>query len=175
VGCFRAIAALAFVFGCWSAPASRRGLSTRRRYFNAELLQVTHRISCPAPGRSSTAPKPLDRAVYAETRSCLSVPTAFGNSARSGPPAMRAAKRNGPSAQRGHRLKVIPVYDSSASWSRHSLSVPPTKSVQNCTARHGVHASLKLPENQRFKIVVFFALLGRTEPFAPSRYSTGCG
>jgi uncharacterized Zn-binding protein involved in type VI secretion len=32
------------------------------RYFNAELLQVEHRISCPAPGaRLSTTTKPLDR------------------------------------------------------------------------------------------------------------------
>jgi hypothetical protein len=30
-------------------------------YFNAELLQVTHRMSCPAPRRNSTATKPLDR------------------------------------------------------------------------------------------------------------------
>jgi hypothetical protein len=32
-----------------------------RHYFNAELLQVTHRISCPAPERNSTATKPIDR------------------------------------------------------------------------------------------------------------------
>ena len=30
------------------------------RYFNAELLQVPHRISCPAPGRNCTTTKPLD-------------------------------------------------------------------------------------------------------------------
>jgi hypothetical protein len=32
-----------------------------RRYFNAKLLQDTYRISCLAPRRSSTAPKPLVR------------------------------------------------------------------------------------------------------------------
>jgi hypothetical protein len=30
------------------------------RYFNAELLQFSHRMSCPAPGRNSTATKPPD-------------------------------------------------------------------------------------------------------------------
>jgi hypothetical protein len=30
------------------------------RYFNAELLQVAHRISCLAPGLNSTITKPLD-------------------------------------------------------------------------------------------------------------------
>jgi hypothetical protein len=30
------------------------------RYFNAELLQVAHRISGPAPGRNSTVMKPVD-------------------------------------------------------------------------------------------------------------------
>ncbi len=69
---FTAIAALAFVFGCRSALASRRGLATSRRYFNAELLHVTHRISCPAPGRSSTARKPL---VRLRTRRCDPTPS----------------------------------------------------------------------------------------------------
>ena len=45
--------------GFGTSTASARALVTGR-YFNAELLQVTHRISCPAPGRSSTATKPLD-------------------------------------------------------------------------------------------------------------------
>jgi hypothetical protein len=56
------------------------------------------------------------QAVYAKTRPCT-----FGNGARSGPPTMRAAKRNGPSVERGHRLRVIPVYDSSASAGHHCL------------------------------------------------------
>jgi hypothetical protein len=49
------------------------------------------------------------QAIYAETLLCLSV--LFGNSARSGPPAMGAAKRNGPSGQRDHGLSVIAVHD----------------------------------------------------------------
>jgi hypothetical protein len=49
--------------------------------------------------------------IYVETRSCLSVQTVFGNSPRSGPPAMGTAKRNGPSVRRGHRLSVIAVHD----------------------------------------------------------------
>jgi hypothetical protein len=56
---FTAIVARALVFGLMVGA----GIAPwdRGRYFNAELLQVTHRISCPAPGRSSTAPKPPDR------------------------------------------------------------------------------------------------------------------
>ena len=30
------------------------------RYFNAELLQALHRMSCPAPGLNATTTKPLD-------------------------------------------------------------------------------------------------------------------
>jgi hypothetical protein len=77
------------------------------------------------------------QAVYPETRPCLSVPTAFGDGARSVPSTMRAAKRNDPTVQRGHGLKVIPIYDSSG-VGEPSFSVgSPTKSVQNCTPREG--------------------------------------
>jgi hypothetical protein len=51
------------------------------------------------------------QAVYAETRRCRSFQTAFGNSGRSGSPAMRAAKRNGPTVQGVHRLSVIAAHD----------------------------------------------------------------
>jgi hypothetical protein len=49
------------------------------------------------------------QAIHAETRLCL--PAVFGNSTRSGPPAMGAAKRNGPSVRHGHRRSVIAVHD----------------------------------------------------------------
>ena len=43
---------------CQARP--RSPTTSASRYFNAELLQVAHRISCLAPGRVSTTTKPLD-------------------------------------------------------------------------------------------------------------------
>jgi hypothetical protein len=78
--------------------------------------------------------------IYVETRSCLSVQTIFGNSPRSGPPAMGTAKRNGPSVQRGHRLSVIAVHARfvlcGVCKPLFSVGAAP-ESVQNCTLRYG--------------------------------------
>ena len=67
--------------------------------------------------------------VYAETWACLSVPTAFRNSARSAPPTMRAAKRNGPGVQCDHRLRVIPVYDNFFGVGKPSFSAGSARKV----------------------------------------------
>jgi hypothetical protein len=77
-------------------------------YFNAELLQVEHRMSCPAPRtRLSTTTKPGEKVVNAY----LTIGTVFGNGSRSGPSAVGAAKRDGPSIRRGHGSRVMTVCD----------------------------------------------------------------
>jgi len=58
-----AAAALSAESSCGQRPYALRFQSenaSTRRYFNAELLQVPHRISCPAPARNWTTTKPLD-------------------------------------------------------------------------------------------------------------------
>ena len=59
-----------------------------------------------------------------------------------------------------HRLRA-----QIAGW----LAVEPNPHIADSLVAGIVNASLKLPENQRFEIVVFFALLGRILWFDPRR------
>ena len=73
-----------------------------RRYFNAELLQVAHRIPCPTPKRNSTATKTIDR-LSTLTRSFAGRSNCFRKQYQS-----RSARNGGSKARRPNRSTQSP-------------------------------------------------------------------